>query len=98
VLKFCLKSFLVGTAVALLLYFGLLLVGPRAGLLALLCLVAWPTEILLMGDMAGITTPTVVLLVGISAVGNGLVYALLGMLFDLYTRNSWWASRPHRSK
>ena len=67
----------------------LLLAVPRSGLLGVLFLLVWPTAALIAGDMAGITTRDIVFLVGISVIGNGLVYAVIGMVIHVCTRRLW---------
>ncbi len=80
-LRICLKSFVLGTAVAVLLLLILFIV-PKPGLLMFPFLLVWPTEILMMGDMP-VAMPDVILLGAISALGNGLVYVILGVLLHV---------------
>jgi hypothetical protein len=73
-----------GIAVAALLSLILFIV-PKPGLFVFPFLLVWPTEILMVGDMP-VAMPDVILLGAISAVANGLVYAILGALVHLGTK------------
>lgn len=87
-LRFCLKSFMLGTGVALALSFTPLLFGPRAWHLFPFALLIWPTGILLASEFLGLLSPTALaILVGVSAVGNGLVYTFIGMLLYVATKH-----------
>ncbi|HEY1756552.1 MAG TPA: hypothetical protein VGG72_14215 [Bryobacteraceae bacterium] len=77
-LRFCLKWLLIGAAVPIFFYPPLFFGEPGLSGRFLLVFVVWPTSIVMLGDMPGITALGAALLIGISAAINGLLYAAVG--------------------
>jgi hypothetical protein len=85
--RFCLKAFALGVAIALACW-ALRMLGMPGGLawFALVMLI-WPSVILTMGDVPGLTASDMALLLGTSAVINGLLYMVIGAIGRfLYSR------------